>query len=576
MALMSGGLVLAAFGPLFAAWPGVASPYVLPKLTMLAFAAFVASLGALRSAPESKGGTPDLLRPLAVCLAASALACLFSGDRIVGFLGEYSQRGYGFLTLALCAAAAALAQSAGELGARRVLSFGAVAGAVLAAIGMLQTAGLDPVLNDIGSLAYGRVGSWVGSPIGLGCALAMLLPLQMRLALDGEDPGTRRIGWACLALGTLGLVFTWSRGAWLAAAVGAGCYLYWTERRPGLKSRWASIAAAILAAGALLLALRFVRPTGDSDLGRLEVWRTAWNMFAAHPVFGIGPDAFSLMLGRYKTPGFVRVYGEAGAQAHAHNDFLQVLATMGIVGFGAYVLLLSAAWRRLQNALRDEGTRAGAAAAGAGLTAAFVVAKFNPLPLDALALAAVLLGLLDPRGGRARGVSLAASGLGAAGLLLSFWMLAADRHCMTGFRAQHEGRLDDARASYAAAAAVNPAEARYGYWLVGLLRSQAREETDPARRRKLLEESVSAARVMERWNPLDPRALHALGGSLTALAAEGGKESAAEAAPILERGVRADWSDRSMIKTRMAAAALRGDRGAYEDCVARLARLGAP
>ena len=344
MSLLSWGLALSAFGPMFAAWPGVASPYTLPKLLVLALATTAASLGAVRCVAAPARPTvvaePDILRPLAACLGALVLSCVFSQDRYTSLLGEYSQRSYGLLTLALCVTAAALADGAGAVIARFTLFVGAIAGAALAAFGLLQLAGLDPVLNAIGSISYGRVGSLAGSPIGLGCCLAMILPLQLRLALDGEDLSRRRMGWIFFLLSSLGLLFTWSRGAWLAAGISLGCYLIWTERLQGPQTRMAGMklaAAAALTAVALTFAAGRIRPTSVSDLGRIAVWHSAWRMFAAHPLLGAGPATFSLMLARHKTDAFIRAYRESGVPALAHNDIMQALSMAGLTGLGAYV-----------------------------------------------------------------------------------------------------------------------------------------------------------------------------------------------------------------------------------------------
>jgi len=570
-------LALAAFGPLFAAWPGLASPYALPKLAVLAFAAAAASFCAARPAAEkpSSGAKPDILRPLAALLGAAALACVFSYDRPESLLGEYSMRSHGLLTFVLCAAVAALAQSSGPAFPAFALAAGAGAGAALSAYGLVQLAGFDPVLNAIGTLAYGRVGSLAGSPVALGGILATLLPLQLRLALDGEGPRRRGAGWACLALTAAVLVLTWSRGAWLAAAAGAVCYLLWTGRAPRPGARLKLAAALVLAGAALAFAMGRVRPTAGSDRGRVAVWSSAWRMFAAHPLTGVGPDAFDLMLGRHKTEAYVRAYGGSGGQAHAHNDFLQALATTGLLGFAAYAWLLVAAWRRLRHALLDPDLRAGSAAAGAGLAALFVFAKFNPVPLDAFAAAALLLGLLDPRGARPRVLPAAAFAASAAGVLAAAWLLAADRRCLEGMRAQRDGLLERAVSRYAAAARLNPHEARYGFWLVGALRERARTEREPALRLALGADAVAAARALEREHPLDVRALHALGGSLAALALQGGPDGMTEAAAVLERGPASDWSYRPLLETRLTVANLRRDRRAADDSAARLARLDA-
>lgn len=580
MRISSWALAAAGLAPLFAAWPGAASPYVLPKLFVLALAAAAAGLGALASPvaagkPKAKAPPkPDILRPLAFCLGAAVVSSVFSQAPAVSLLGEYSARGQGLLTLGLCAAVAALASGAGPAFARIALLAGAGAGAALSAYGLLQLAGLDPVVNAVGGISYGRIGSLTGSPIGLGASLAMLLPLQLRVALDGESPRLKLGGWACAALSVAGLAFTWSRGAWLAAAAGAACYLLWTGRARASRTAAALAAGAVLAA-ALAFSLGRARPTDRADQGRVAVWRSALSVFAAHPLLGSGPDTFALMLGRHKTEGFVRAYGESGGQAHAHNDLLHALATTGLVGLAAYAWLLLAAWRRLRNALRDEGARAGAAAAGAGLAAAFLVAKVNPLPLDALALAALLLGLLDPGGERPRGATRAAAAFSAAALVAAGGLLLADRRAFLGMAAQHAGRLDEARAGYEAATRLNPAEQSYGLWLVGAIREQARAEADPARRLSLGRDAVSAARALARWSPLDARALHALGGSLAALALQGGPDGMAEAAEVLGRGARADWSYRALLETRLVVANLRKDAFAKSDTEGRLARLNA-
>lgn len=571
------GLHLAAFGTLAAAWPGAASPYTSPKLLVLAVAAALA----VRGTGSSAGGRvktpagPDLLRPLAACLAAVALGAAFSSHVPTSLLGDYSQRAYGLLGLGLCAAVAAFAQASGPALASRGLAWGPPVGAGLAVVGLLQLRGLDPVLNAVGELAGGRAGSWLGSPVALGCVLAMLVPLALRSALDGESPGRRRAGWACLGLMVLGLAATMSRGAWASAAAATAAYLAWTGRVVARRTAVALAVAAVLGGGAAVALTGRLRATAASDSGRVAVWRAGGSMFAAHPFFGVGPDAFTLALGRHKGPDFVRAYGAGGRQGHAHNDILQALATAGAVGLAAYLWLLAAAWRRLQNSLREPSLRNDAAAAGAGLLAAFLVAKVNPLNLDALALAAVLLGWLDPRGSPPRVPSGVLAASSATAVLAAGWLFLADLSCLAGMRAQSEGRLDEAQAAYAAAARLVPTEASYGFWLAGLLRERARTDPDHDRRHAFAREAVAAARVMERWNPGDVRALHALGGSLAALSLHHGPDGMTEAAAVLERGVTADWSYRSLLETRRTVASLRGDRASQDDSAARLAKLDA-
>ncbi len=65
---------------------------------------------------------------------------------------------------------------------------------------------------------------------------------------------------------------------------------------------------------------------------RNEVWLTSWRMFAAHPIFGVGMGAYWI--------GVTEFHDASGSMTpqEAHNDYLELLASGGIVG------LLICAW----------------------------------------------------------------------------------------------------------------------------------------------------------------------------------------------------------------------------------------
>ncbi len=67
--------------------------------------------------------------------------------------------------------------------------------------------------------------------------------------------------------------------------------------------------------------------TDDVSSGRLHVWQVALQIFASNPVVGAGLDAFGTAFTMFDTRnGMFRV-------EQAHNDYLQILADGGIVGF---------------------------------------------------------------------------------------------------------------------------------------------------------------------------------------------------------------------------------------------------
>ena len=90
-------------------------------------------------------------------------------------------------------------------------------------------------------------------------------------------------------------------------------------------------------ADSLLRGVGFQNTSDDISSGRLHFWSIAWKIFTANPVFGAGLDAFGAAFTQFDTrSGAYRV-------EQAHNDYLQMLADGGIVGFAlliAFIFLL--------------------------------------------------------------------------------------------------------------------------------------------------------------------------------------------------------------------------------------------
>lgn len=72
----------------------------------------------------------------------------------------------------------------------------------------------------------------------------------------------------------------------------------------------------------------------NSNLTRLNLWRGAILIFKDNPINGIGLNNFSEIIGNnpyHKNP--------MGSKAHAHNNYLQLLAETGIIGLMAFLFL---------------------------------------------------------------------------------------------------------------------------------------------------------------------------------------------------------------------------------------------
>jgi len=108
---------------------------------------------------------------------------------------------------------------------------------------------------------------------------------------------------------------------------------------------------------------------GDETFrNRLNMWRVAWEMIKAHPFFGYGLGAYEIeylkyqdrIVDRYSFEQFSEWFHNTIPTFRAHNDHIQLLTELGIVGFIFWAWLWGAvfltAWRVFVNA-RNFGER---------------------------------------------------------------------------------------------------------------------------------------------------------------------------------------------------------------------------
>ena len=83
----------------------------------------------------------------------------------------------------------------------------------------------------------------------------------------------------------------------------------------------------------------------QSNSERLLMWQSAWNMFLDQPLTGVGAQNYA----RQYQNQYISPLAKERDQMHAHNNFLQILAEQGLIGFTAFVLLFGIIlWRGWQ------------------------------------------------------------------------------------------------------------------------------------------------------------------------------------------------------------------------------------
>lgn len=189
---------------------------------------------------------------------------------------------------------------------------------------------------------------------------------------------TRSGKWRALALvtgllGALALGATYTRSAWLGAAVGLAVMT--ARARP----RWLPAMALAIVAVALLAPASFrdrlasaFDPSHPTNVERTHMWDAGLRMFRDHPLTGVGLQDLRPVYERYRAPEAKEAAG------HLHSVPIHVAATMGVIGLLAWLWLCGAlvfcAARDLGASLRARGVAGGLRLGVLGALAAFFVA----------------------------------------------------------------------------------------------------------------------------------------------------------------------------------------------------------
>ena len=188
-----------------------------------------------------------------------------------------------------------------------------------------------------------RANGFFGHPMTLAGYLCLYMPPLFILLFEQTISNRKKwIAGALFVICAMALLFNATRGAWLAvAAVISLLLLYYLLKREKLAI---FILCAFLAIGAGLSQYQpFVNRVASitdtknqSNAERFLIWNSAFHMFEDHPVLGVG-------LGQYKDnyqKKYILPEAKEPKLEHAHNNFMQMLAESGIVGFAGFLILI--------------------------------------------------------------------------------------------------------------------------------------------------------------------------------------------------------------------------------------------
>ena len=220
---------------------------------------------------------------------------------------------------------------------------------IVAFYGLLQATGHDPV--NWGQLPFEQMRpfSTYGNPDLLGGFLTFSLPVALGLALAEENIWLRLVYWVGFALNVYVWIVAFTRGAWIAGAIGLVLMVIVAWRHSVKMSVVDWIPAGLTAALSGVVIFKSMSNTNEvmnfgerlasitkfgegSGLTRTEIWQAAIKAIEQRPIFGWGADTFRLVFPKFKPIAYTSDAGYLSVADNVHDYPLQLAAGIGIVG----------------------------------------------------------------------------------------------------------------------------------------------------------------------------------------------------------------------------------------------------
>lgn len=203
-------------------------------------------------------------------------------------------------------------------------------------------------LGGAGVEAYGATENYVRAeglfthPNQLGGFLALTIPPVAALAVSERTPWLRVAAYGLASAALLGLVLTYSRGAWVGTGAGLLALLP-ALRRGSWILPGAVLVGAFATSGAVLERLGSITDA-DSDpavTSRFDIMWASLDLVADNPFLGVGLGNFQAAYGNLMVQNLPLLSYSLGVPPQAHNLFVNLAAEVGLVGLLAFVAMLA-------------------------------------------------------------------------------------------------------------------------------------------------------------------------------------------------------------------------------------------
>ncbi|MFA5857767.1 MAG: tetratricopeptide repeat protein [Elusimicrobiota bacterium] len=174
-----------------------------------------------------------------------------------------------------------------------------------------------------------RIMSTFGNPIFFAVFLVTTLPLSIAAAFTAKKLFTRILFIFCVVVLLIALYFTYTRAAWIAAGAALVVFAFVLIRTLRARIMFLVIATVLLGVFAFSTRTVWLR-FQEHPL----IWRDTVVMWTKHPIAGIGLGTFHLYFPKHASAELKKIFPQERFIVNdAHNEYLQILAETGVIGF---------------------------------------------------------------------------------------------------------------------------------------------------------------------------------------------------------------------------------------------------
>jgi len=245
---------------------------------------------------------------------------------------------------------------------QRILNIMSLVTGIVALYGVCQFAGYDFLDLETPRVPVSTLGN-VNFVAQFYMAALPVVAIAVFVSRGSFEKGYRSF---VLTLALIHLLLTHSRGGYVAGVTGGAVFLILLRhlhKRTGKNvakmfsklgtrhQRYVIIVGLIILIGTFIFldrgevireSVSIFSPTHESNRYRVQTWKSTLEMVKTSPFLGVGIGNFRFTFPKYKSSELWEIQDPWGKilQIRTHNDYLNILAEIGIIGFGIFLFLV--------------------------------------------------------------------------------------------------------------------------------------------------------------------------------------------------------------------------------------------